>query len=298
MTSPNSAELSLLSKLESLLSSSSDRDPDEDDIYTLFCNHLRPFSDLSSVPNLKKASKSASQKQQQQQQDLTRSLAKQYLSFLNRSLSVLPKLLSAPRANQSGLFQAYRLCIRCLEFLSSQLSCKPYSIHLQRLRLMRCLDSCELYADSWDEGFSVLKSLRDIDSGGSLKGKVHEGYLPDMLEASEDNDFVILVVEIVVVLVKCLSMVQSKDHHDYERIIQLVEEAMPWFRILDAKKYEMFLKMLVTYLGKSALFLVAEKSFGADLVRSFSMACLIHYADSPLKGQTFKVVFVASIGTS
>lgn len=48
--------------------------------------------------------------------------------------------------------------------------------------------------------------------------------------------------------------------------------------------------MLVTYLGKSALFLVAEKEyFGADLVRSFSIASLVRYAESSLNGQTFKV---------
>lgn len=95
---------------------------------------------------------------------------------------------------------------------------------------MRCLESCELYDDSWMEGFAVLRNLCEIDSGGRRKGKVMEGILPDLERAREDKEFIVLVVEIVVVLVKCLAMAQRKDNGDYEMIIQLVEEAMPWFR--------------------------------------------------------------------
>ncbi|OWM84928.1 hypothetical protein CDL15_Pgr027715 [Punica granatum] len=290
MASPaSSAESSLLSKLESLVSSSGHGPDGAEDIHSLFSDHLRPFSDLYTAPNPRKSSKSATQQQQQQQQALIRSLAKQYLPFLNRSLSILPKLLSSPRPDQSPLFHTYRLCLRCLDSLSSQLSCKPYSIHLQRLRLIRCLESCTLYNESRDEGFAVLESLREIDLGGRRKGKANGRFLPDLKGAGEDKEFIILVVEIVVVLVKCLAMVQSKDGADYLRIIQLVEEAIPWFRVLDANTYEKLHRVLVTYLGKATLFLFAEnKCFDADLVRSFSLASLAQYEESPLNDQTFK----------
>lgn len=95
---------------------------------------------------------------------------------------------------------------------------------------MRCLESCGLYDDSRNEGLAVLESLREIDSGGRRKGKVSGRFLPDLKGAGEDKEFIVLVVEIVVVLVKCLAISQTKDGGDYESIIQLVEEAMPWFR--------------------------------------------------------------------
>lgn len=61
-------------------------------------------------------------------------------------------------------------------------------------------------------------------------------------------------------------------------------------RVLDASTYEKLHRVLVTYLQKAALFLVAErKYFDANLVRSFSMASLVRNVDSLLHGQTFKV---------
>ncbi|KAF3592824.1 hypothetical protein DY000_02027105 [Brassica cretica] len=75
-----------------------------DDIFTSFSDYLRPFT--SPQPS-------------------SRSLGKQFLPFLNKSISLFPKRLSAtanPQARESAgdLFRAYELCLDCLESFSAQ----------------------------------------------------------------------------------------------------------------------------------------------------------------------------------
>ncbi|KAF8019982.1 hypothetical protein BT93_G0618 [Corymbia citriodora subsp. variegata] len=275
----------LLSKLEASLTSDS-----PEDIHSLFSDHLRPFSDLLAAKP-KKPSKHSGCGGHQQQQSVVRSLAKQYLSFLNRSLSLLPKLLSAPRPDQSRLFETYGLCLDCLDSLSSQLACKPYSVHVQRLRYVHCFESCGLYADAVGEGFRVLESLRGLDfGGGSGRAKVKGGLLPPLVKkASEDREFAVLVVELVVTIVKCVAMGQSKDAGDYSKVLGLVDEVQPWFGVLDAKLYDKLQRALVTYLGKCTVFVVGElSSFDGDFVRLFCTATLIEYEKSSRKDEMFK----------
>ncbi|KAI6704259.1 hypothetical protein NL676_013395 [Syzygium grande] len=167
----------------------------------LFSDHLchqnlfRPIPRRTSTPSSPTTSARSwtspwPRSHQQQQQSSIRSLAKQYLSFLNRSLSLLPKLLLAPRPDQSRLFESYGLCLDCLESLYSQLARKPYSVHVQRLRYVHCFESCGLYADAASDGFRLLESLRGFDfggGGGRARGK--GGLLPLVVkQASEDRD--------------------------------------------------------------------------------------------------------------
>ncbi|XP_056159390.1 separase isoform X2 [Syzygium oleosum] len=286
----DAVQSALLSKLEASLASHS-----SDDIHSLFSDHLRPFSDLAATAAAaakpKKSSKSAGAGAGNNQQGSIRSLAKQYLSFLNRSLSLLPKLLSAPRPDQSRLFETYGLCLDCLGALSSQLACKPYSVHVQRSRYVHCFESCGLYGDAASEGFRLLESLRGIDfgdGGGRARGK--GGLLPPAGKpASEDREFAVLVVEMVVTTVKCVAMGQSKDARDYSKLLGLVDEVRPWFGVLDANTYDKLQRALVTYLGKCTVFMVGElSSFDGDFVRSFCTATLIEYGKSSMKGEIFK----------
>lgn len=207
---------SLLSKLES--------SPDLENIHTLISNHLLPFTSTltKKSPKLTKTLT-----------DNTRALAKQFLPFLNRSLSLLPKRLLAqsPKLDPKfvgELFDTYILCLNCLDSLSSQLSGKPYSVHLQRVRLVHCYLFWERYCDADSEGVSLLGSLCKIGGGGN-----RNEYVPDLKgENGKDHEFAWLVVEIVVSLVKCVAMSQSKVESDYRRLLVMINEITPWFRYL------------------------------------------------------------------
>lgn len=114
----------------------------------------------------------------------------------------------------------YRLCLNCLDLVSSQLACKPYSIQLQKMRLVRCLEDLGKYEDAESEGLQVLQGLRRMDFDGK----------------SCDAEFSLVFVEVVVVMVKCAAMRQRKDDEVYRRVLGLVEEARHWFRLLFSEK--------------------------------------------------------------
>uniref|UniRef100_A0A2N9IGR6 separase n=1 Tax=Fagus sylvatica TaxID=28930 RepID=A0A2N9IGR6_FAGSY len=270
----SATESSLLSKLESSDSTG--------DIYPMFSDYLHPFSDLTN-PN---------------QPQQIRPLAKKFLPFLNRTLSLLPKRLSSSDPHSLNdrftleLLRIYRLCLDCLDSLSSQLSCKPYSVHVQRVRMLHCMEAMGKYSDAEAEGFRVLESFRGTDFGVKVKKSAKSAgkFLPIVEKCGSDKEFALLVVEVVATLVKCAAMGQSKDGEVYRRAIGLVEEVRPWFRVLDANTYEKLHRALVSYLGKCTFFLVGELAcFDGDLVRSFCYATITDYAKSSLKDQIYKV---------
>ncbi|XP_020532873.1 separase isoform X2 [Jatropha curcas] len=278
------SESSLISKLESSTSTP---------ISSFFFDYLNPFSDLKNPKKCKPQNKTQVQTQ-------TRSLAKQFLPFLNRSLSVLPKRLSDASKLPSQdskeipkfvneLFDIYSLCLDCLEVVSSQLSGKPYMMSVQRLRLVYCLETWGLYKEAENEGFRVLGRLRDLGFEEKKKKEKKSGKLLPSAAENGDLEFAKLVVELVVVIVKCLALGQSMDGRDYMRVIGLVEEVTPWFRVLDANACEKLHRVLVTYLGKCTLFLVGDlTNFDGDVVHAFCVTTLDEYAKSSLKDQIYK----------
>ncbi|KAK6945493.1 hypothetical protein RJ641_013037 [Dillenia turbinata] len=222
-------------------------------------NYLHPFSDLISPQN------------DAANQTIARSLAKKFFPFLSRALSILPKLLKSKNDDVSApaLFAVYRLCLDCMECVSSQLSGKPYSVHLQRIRLVHCLESWGLFKEAEIECFSLLGKIRVLN----FKGK------------KTDPDFALLFVEIIVTIIKCASLRSGPDKeseiYDFERVLNLVDEVKPWFRVLDANTYEKLHRILVTYLSKCAQFLIGVvDSYGENLVRKFCLATVNEHEKS------------------
>ncbi|PON60261.1 Peptidase C50, separase [Parasponia andersonii] len=260
-------------------------------IYSLFSHHLRPFSDLT---NLKKTKRSTTTKDQQ---SLARSLAKGFLSFLSRALSILPKRLAEPsKFGGSGadelaveFFDVYRLCLDCLDAVSSQLECKPYSIQAQRVRMVHCLDAWGRWKEAEAECWRVLESLKGVNFGAK-SAKSEGGLLPCVGKGSDDKELGVLVVEIVVTLVKCASMDRRKSScEEYRTVPRLVEEARPWFRVLDASMYEKLHRVLVSYLGRCTILIVGELTFtDDDLARVFCFTTISEHAKSLSGDQTYK----------
>uniref|UniRef100_A0A1S4CD39 Separase-like n=2 Tax=Nicotiana TaxID=4085 RepID=A0A1S4CD39_TOBAC len=260
--------------------------------YNNFSNYLHEFTTLSK-PN--KSSKST---------DVTtiiRSLAKQFLSFLNKALSLLPKRLSEspriPDESAPHLFDIYRLCLNCLECISSQLSCKPYTIQAQRVRYIHCLESWEKYEEAECEGLSVLKVLRDNAIGktkaetkkSKLVVSTQQHLLPQLAEENVDQEFALLVVEIVVTLVKCASLIQNKAVSEYHGLLDLVKEVAPWFKVLDANAQDKLHRVLVTYLNRITMTMFGDfTKFSGDLVREFCKEALCQIKNSSLNDQLFK----------
>ncbi|CAL8997984.1 unnamed protein product [Prunus brigantina] len=271
-------ETSIISKLETSCSSG---------LHSLVSDYLQPFTQLQNPKKTKKSTKS------QDQQTLLRSLAKKFLPFLNRTLSLLPKRLAGFSKLDDEftleLFDIYRLCLDCLDSLSSVLSGTPYSFNLQRVRMVTCLEACGRYKDAESEGFRVLESLKAIEFGSNTRVKSDRRFVPDVEKGSGDKDLGSLVGGIVVTLVRCAGMNQSKDSEVYRRVLCLVEEVMPWFRVLDANTYEKLHRMLVSSLSKCTQFLVGElSSFEGDLVKMFCLVTMTEYAKSSMKDQIFK----------
>ncbi|KAJ0263460.1 Separase [Hirschfeldia incana] len=260
----SSDDLRLLSLIESSSHS--------DDIFTSFSDYLRPFTSLQPPSSRK--------------QDRLRSLGKQFLPFLNKSISLFPKRLSAsnPQGRESAgdLFRAYELCLDCLESFSAQLACKPHTLQLQRVRMVYCLDVWGFHEIVVAQGFKVLEKLRGGEAGSKLLPVVKEG----------EAELAMVLVEAVAAIFKGVAMFNQVDNEKYKTVLLLLEEVRDWFRVLDAKAYEKLSRVLVTNLGKCALSLVREaERFDGDLVRSFCDATVKeHYKFALSKDRVFKFV--------
>ncbi|KAF7803655.1 separase isoform X2 [Senna tora] len=277
----STTEPSLISNLES---------SDCRGIFPLFSEYLKPFQDLRKSKGTKKSAKA------NDDQTLIRSLAKKFLPFLNRCLSILPKRLSEVAESGGGgkdvdleLFEVYRLCLDCLNVVASQLACKPYSVELMRVRMMRCLEACGRYEDAEIEGLGILERIR-LTGYASKSVKMKNKFLPQVDKGGGDQDFCLLVVENVVMLVKCAAMGRSQEGVHFSRVLDLVEEVRSWFRVLDACTYEKLHRTLVNNLGKCALTLVEKAtSFDMDLLKTFCYMTLTEYVKSSLKDRVYKI---------
>ncbi|KAL8258352.1 hypothetical protein R6Q59_030393 [Mikania micrantha] len=267
-------ESSLISKLES--------SSDLSGIHQFFISYLQPFS-----PVLKKQSNKLSKN------DVTalRSLAKKFLSFLNKSLSLIPKRLNeTPKidsSHASELFDTYKLCLNCLDAISSQLACKPYSLQIQRVRLVHCYVNWGRYEEAQSEGVSVLGFIGNLSGkrNGNLIGRI----VPELNKEIDGKDIALLILEVVVSLVKCVANVQSKHEEDYRRVLSMVDEIQPWLRVIGVDGYDKLHRMLVSYMSKCALFLVGELSnFGMSLTHEFCVETFSEYKRSSLNDQMEK----------
>ncbi|KAL8258316.1 hypothetical protein R6Q59_030357 [Mikania micrantha] len=267
-------ESSLISKLES--------SSDLSGIHQFFISYLQPFS-----PVLKKQSNKLSKN------DVTalRSLAKKFLSFLNKSLSLIPKRLNeTPKidsSHASELFDTYKLCLNCLDAISSQLACKPYSLQIQRVRLIHCYVNWGRYEEAQSEGVSVLGFIGNLSGkrNGNLIGRI----VPELNKEIDGKDIALLILEVVVSLVKCVANVQSKHEEDYRRVLSMVDEIQPWLRAIGVDGYDKLHRMLVSYMSKCALFLVGELSnFGMSLTHEFCVETFSEYRRSSLNDQMEK----------
>ncbi|CAA7060137.1 unnamed protein product [Microthlaspi erraticum] len=247
------------------------------DVFSSFSDYLRPFSALSSTSR------------KQDRTVTVRSLGKQFLPFLNKSISLIPKRLSVANSDKEAresardLFRAYELCLDCLESVSAQLACKPHTIQLQRLRMIYCLDAWGFYENVNSQSFKVLEKLRGSDIS-SRKCRL----LPEVQDG--EAELAMVLVEVVAAIFKSVGMGQQADDKLYRKSLLLLEEVRPWFKILDAKEYEKLHRVLVTNLCKCVLSLVREaERFDGGLVISFCDATVKeHYKSALSKDRLYK----------
>ncbi|KAI9161744.1 hypothetical protein LWI28_020315 [Acer negundo] len=230
-------EASLLSKLES-----SNSTP----IYSLFSDYRRPFSDVN-----------------EKNQTLIPKLASKFLSFLKKSLAIIPDRLSDSSNKDhtqhqqltNELFNVFRLCLDCLDLISSQLSYKPYLILVHRVSFVYCLESYRKYEDAESEEFGVLKRFRDLDFNGK----------------SSNSEFARVFLDAVAATVKCAALWKTN------------------VVVLDANEYDKLHGMLMTYLHECSLFFAGELvCFNGDLLCAFTKVTLTEYAKSSMKDQMYK----------
>ncbi|KAA3481325.1 separase-like [Gossypium australe] len=261
---------------ESSLLSDLQTSDDSKGIHSLVSDYLLPISTL------------ANSKKKKPDQAAVRSLAKQFLSFLSKSFPIIYKLIYIQNSNQqqqaslSFFFETYRLCIICLEFVSSQLAGGAHLVQIQRLKLVYCLESWGQYDEAESEALRVLERLR-----GEVKSKGK--FVPGIDIAGSDSKFGSIVVEAVASVVKSVAMGHCKDSGKYERVLALLEQVRPWCRALEADIVEKSHNVLVTFLGRCCRFLIEEiNHFGEALIRRFCNECLAQYARSMMKDQVFK----------
>ncbi|CAL9041755.1 unnamed protein product [Musa banksii] len=221
-----------------------------------------------------------------------RPLAKQFLPFLCRALKHLPALLrKSPKSTNADvddrriveLLAVYRLLLDCLACISPCLAGKPYSVHLQRGRLVVCLEACGRYAEAEEEALALLESLGAIlveaaSMPKSRKMKIAGGgcFLPDPEQVgADDPEITMLVIEVITVLSGCAYKSKITKEVAYDRILTLADQVQPWLRFLNPEALQKYQVLLVNTLYKCSLFLVEEYTdFEKELVQRFCLRVL------------------------
>lgn len=98
--------------------------------------------------------------------------------------------------------------------------------------MVHCMETAGQYNDAEAEGFRILESFKRMDFGVRKSAKPEGKLVPDVVNGGDDKEFVLLVVEVVVTLVKCAALGQMKDDDVYRRVLVLTEEVRPWFRFV------------------------------------------------------------------
>ncbi|KAJ8471851.1 hypothetical protein OPV22_026194 [Ensete ventricosum] len=221
-----------------------------------------------------------------------RPLAKQFLPFLCRALKHLPALLrKSPKSTNADvddgrtveLLAVYRLLLDCLACIGPCLAGKPYSVHLQRGRLVVCLEACGRYAEAEEEALALLESLGAIlveaaSMPKSRKIKIAGGgcFLPDPAQVNADDpEITMLVIEVITVLSGCAYKSKIRKEVAYDRILTLIDQVQPWLRFLNPEALQKYQILLVNTLYKCSLFLVEEYTdFEKELVQRFCLRML------------------------
>nr|GEU79549.1 separase isoform X1 [Tanacetum cinerariifolium] len=120
----------------------------------------------------------------------------------------------------------------------------------QRARLIHCYKYWGKYNEAKAQGLYVLRFIRELYSEtGKEKWK---GGVSELGKDNKDKDLAMLIVEVVLMIVKCVANARCEDEADVVdmfclRVCYVVDETESWLRIIDADAYEKLHKMLVTY---------------------------------------------------
>ncbi|ESQ38299.1 hypothetical protein EUTSA_v10029518mg, partial [Eutrema salsugineum] len=240
----------------SLIESSSDAG----EVLSSVSAYLRPFSGLLTC-------------REEDRTIAVRSIAKQFVPFLTKSVSFLQKRLSVtgPAHESPGdLFRAYDFCLECWELVSHD----PHAVQLQRIGLIHCYQTWGWFTHAYNDGFRVLEQLRGPESRC-----VQFLQNPEFERAKRAKVF----LEVVASIVRSVAMSRDMDERQYWRVSSLPREIKPWLRYLDANSQDKFVTLLLSDLGKCALSIIKEaERFDEDFVHSFCISTLEEYSASPL----------------
>ncbi|KAK1428290.1 hypothetical protein QVD17_17121 [Tagetes erecta] len=241
------ASSQLLCKLES--------SPDLSGIYQLFISYLQPLFPLlkSKKPSIASADK--------------------FSSFLDKSLSLLPKRLNqTPKLDSSfasQLFDTYNLCLNCFRVISSQ----RHTVALQRLGLIHCYVKWGRYEDAQSHALLLLRFISRRKNGNRV--------VPAFMQHIHHKDTALLILEVIVTLVECVANAPTKDDDQYLKVLSMVIEIQPWLRVIGEDGYDKLYRMLLSNMSKCALFLLGEhESFDVDLTHKFFVETYSYYKRS------------------
>ncbi|WOL20055.1 hypothetical protein Cni_G28857 [Canna indica] len=280
-------------------------------LYERFASFLLPFDGLVSLhshnPNpvstknttisassAASAPKKRGPKKKKQEPDpvALRPLAKRFLPFIRGALKFLPSLLRRNPKSPSvdlgdhgavELIAVFWILLDCLSCIAPCLAGKPYSVHLQRVRLVVCLEDWGKYAEAEEEALMLLCGLSTtlVEAAPlpkSRKGKISGArcYIPDpTLVGADDPEVTIMVIEVITVLTRCAYKNKIRKEVTYDRIIVLIDQVQPWLRFLDPETLRRYHNFLVNTLYKCSLFLLEDYThFEEEMVRHFCLRML------------------------
>ncbi|KAJ3694888.1 hypothetical protein LUZ60_000265 [Juncus effusus] len=238
------------------------------DLYTQFSNYLKPITSLK-------------QKHLPAGSDPIRPLAKKFLSFLCKLVSLLRSLLhkkpncgaNQERERDETLLVIFKLTIDCINSLSPCLVGKSYEVHLIRVSFVSCLETCEKYEQAEKEAALVLKDLVSVlvPAKTAVTDLDAKWTVPDpKTVGSNDSEITTMFMKIIVCFANCAYKTKSKSFDCYRRIIKLVEQVQPWIQILDKEASRNNRLYIKNALYGCTSFLSSEfKSFDLDLVKDF-----------------------------
>lgn len=169
--------------------------------------YLRPFSSLLTCREEDRAL-------------ATRSIAKQFLPFLAKSVSSLQKRLSVvvtSHESPEDLFRAYDFCLECCELVSHD----PHAVQLHRLGLIHCYQTWGWFTHAYNDAFRVLEQLREPES------KCVQ-FLPN--PGFGQVNLARVLLQVVASIVRSVAMSPDMDEQQYLRVCALLTEIKPWLR--------------------------------------------------------------------